>query len=54
MAKTCDPKCFELAELFLSDHSALNTDAAKITLALEIQQCIENEIEFMQSMMEKA
>jgi len=53
-AKTYDPKCYELAEMFLSDEPGLNTDAARITLACEIQQCIENEIEFMRSVMEKA
>lgn len=47
MAKTYDPKCFELAEAFLSDCPDINTDAAKVTLAAEIQQCIEDEIYFM-------
>jgi hypothetical protein len=52
--KTFDPKVFELAALFLSDEPDLNTEAARISLAIEIQQCVENEIEFMKSMMEKA
>lgn len=52
--KTYDQKCFDLAEAFLSDEPQLNTEAARVTLAIEIQQCIENEIEFMRSMMEKA
>lgn len=52
--KTYDPKCLELAELFLSDEPDLNTEAARITLALEIQQCIEDEIFFMRAVMEKA
>ena len=54
MSKTFDPSCYELAERFLSDEPALNTEAARTTLASEIQQCIENEIEFMRAMMEKA
>lgn len=54
MAKTFDSKCYELAEYFLQDEPSLNTEAAKTTLAAEIQQCIENEIEFMRSMMEPA
>lgn len=56
MANTYDPRCYELAAVFLSDphEPELNTEAARVTLACEIQQCIENEIEFMRSMMEKA
>lgn len=44
---TCDPKSYELAEYFLSEEADLNSDAAKMSLALEIQQCIEDEIWFM-------
>lgn len=50
--KTYDQKCFELAAAFLADEPKLNTEAARVTLAIEIQQCIEGEIEFMRSMME--
>ena len=52
--KTYDPKVFELASAFLADEPDLNTEAAKVTLALEIQQCIELELEFMRAMMGKA
>lgn len=54
MARTFDPKCFELAAAFLADHPDLNTEAARTTLAAEIQQTIEDEIRFMEIMMEKA
>jgi hypothetical protein len=54
MAKTFDEKCLELAEHFLQDEPSLNTEAARTTLATAIQDCIEDEIEFMRSMMEKA
>lgn len=53
MARTFDPKCYELAAAFLADEPDLNTDAAKTTLAAEIQWTIECEIHFMRSMMEK-
>jgi len=45
---------YELAEHFLSDHPHLNTDAAKTTLAAEIQNAIELEIQFMEHALEKA
>ncbi len=54
MANTFDQKCFELAEAFLADHPGIRTEAAKITLAQQIQQTIEDEIEFMYAMTEKA
>ncbi len=54
MTKTFDRRCYELAEHFLSDEPDLNTEAAKTTLAAEIQWTIECEIHFMRSMMEKA
>lgn len=54
MTKTFDPKCYELAEHFLADEPKLNTEAARTTLAAEIQYCIECEIEFMRRQMEKA
>lgn len=50
--KTYDRAVYDLAAYFLADEPKLNTDAAKITLAIEIQQCIEGEIEFMRSMLE--
>lgn len=54
MTKSFDSKCFELAALFLGDEPVLNTEAARTTLASAIQQVIEDEIEFMRAMMEKA
>lgn len=54
MAKSFDPKCYELAALFLSDEPDLNTEAARTTLAAAIQGCIEDEIYFMRKLMEKA
>jgi hypothetical protein len=53
MTKTFDVKSYELAEYFLSDEPGLNTEAAKITLAREIQWAVECEIQFMRAMMEK-
>lgn len=51
---TFDPRCYDLAALFLSDEGALNTEAARTTLAQAIQQAVQDEIGFMKSMMEKA
>jgi hypothetical protein len=51
---TVDPKVYELAVAFLSDEPALDTPAARDTLAGAIQQAIEDEIEFMRHMMEVA
>jgi hypothetical protein len=42
-----DPKCFDLAKAFLADEPELNTEKWAHSLALEIQQCIEDEIYFM-------
>lgn len=53
MAATFDKKCFELAVAFLEDHPGIRTEAAKITLAQQIQQTIEDEIEFMYAMADK-
>ena len=39
-----DSKCLELAKVFLSDENELNTEKMAHLLALEIQQCIEDEI----------
>jgi hypothetical protein len=41
MAKTCDVKCYALAEHFLQDHPALNLKTNAHDLALEIQEAIE-------------
>jgi hypothetical protein len=46
---TYDSKCWDLAAAFLADEDDLNTPAAKHALALEIQQCIEDEIYFMRN-----
>lgn len=54
MAGTFDSKCYELAAHFLSDEPDLNTEAARTTLAAEIQDTIELEIQFMRRAMEKA
>jgi hypothetical protein len=50
--KTFDPLCYELAEHFLADElkPELRTDDARTHLALQIQQCIDDEIEFMREM----
>jgi hypothetical protein len=52
-ARTFDAKSYDLAAAFLSDEPALNTEAARLTLACVIQQAVEDEIEFMHAMMEK-
>ena len=44
-----DSKCLELAKVFLSDENELNTEKMAHLLALEIQQCIEDEIYFMRA-----
>jgi hypothetical protein len=51
---TFDSKCHDLAAHFLSDEPALDTEAARTTLAQAIQQAVQDEIEFMRAMMEKA
>ena len=50
--KPCDPLCYELAAHFLADElkQEMRTDDAKTHLALQIQQYIEDEIEFMRDM----
>jgi hypothetical protein len=50
--KPFDPLCYELAEHFLADElkEELRGDDAKTHLALQIQQLIEDEIEFMREM----
>jgi hypothetical protein len=47
--KSYDPRCFELAKLFLSDVPELDNEPSCHSLALEIQQCIEDEIYFMRN-----
>lgn len=42
-----DTKCYDLAEAFLEDHSHLNTEANRHTLAQLIQTTIEDEISYM-------
>jgi len=54
MAKTFDPKCYELAIAFLADEPDLDTEAARITLAAEIQEAIEAELFFMRSTLKAA
>jgi uncharacterized protein YneF (UPF0154 family) len=54
MAKTYDAKCYELASVFLADNPGINSEAARVTMAQQIQQTIEDEIEFMHAMAEKA
>ncbi|MCK1459134.1 hypothetical protein IVB34_12285 [Bradyrhizobium sp. 2] len=53
MAKTFDPYCYELAAAF-KDEPDLNTEAARITLAAEIQEAIEAELFFMRSQLKAA
>ena len=50
---THDPRCYDLAAAFLADEGVLNTEAARVTLASEIQYCIECEIQFMRRAMDK-
>ncbi len=45
--KTYDSRCYDLAKVFLSDEADLNHEQAIHSLALEIQQCIKDEIHFM-------
>lgn len=53
MAKTFDPKVYDLAAHFLQDEPKLNTEAARVTLAAAIQQTIEDEILFMRMELDK-
>ena len=45
--KSYDPRCYELAETFLADEPALNYPEYIHSLAIEIQELIEDEISFM-------
>jgi hypothetical protein len=47
--KTYDPRCYELAEVFLADLPKFNNETFKKLLALEIQQVIKDEISFMEA-----
>lgn len=44
MAKTYDPKCYDLASAFLEDEPHMFTDAKSAELAALIQQTIEDQI----------
>lgn len=44
--KSYDVKCLDLATAFLADEPDLNTDLHRGRLAQEIQDCIENYIEY--------
>jgi hypothetical protein len=51
--RTCDPKCWELADAWLTDYvfnggTSLYKPENIRNLAFEIQQCIEDEIERLQ------
>ena len=48
-----DPKCYELAAHFLADEPGLDTAEAREHVALQIQHCIEAEIEFMREVFPK-
>jgi len=47
--KTYDQRCYDLAMEFLKEESDLFTPLHVHSLALEIQQCIEDEIYFMRT-----
>jgi hypothetical protein len=47
--KTCDQRCYDLAATFLGDEPDLHNETNIRSLALEIQQCIEDEIYFMRN-----
>ena len=42
---TYDPRCYELAEVFLLDKPSINTEENRHMLAILIQQAIEDFIE---------
>ena len=44
---TYDPRCYDLAEIFLEDEPNLNAEEYKKHLAGVIQEAIEGEIEWM-------
>ncbi len=47
--KSYDSKCLELATAFLSDEPDLDNETSRHSLALEIQQTIEDEIFYMRA-----
>jgi hypothetical protein len=40
-------KCHELAKAFLADYPTLDTEPNRAQLAKEIQQCVEDEIDYL-------
>jgi hypothetical protein len=46
---TYDPRVYDLAELFLSDESEINTEKNRHELAVLIQRTIEDELEWMKN-----
>lgn len=52
--KTYDPKCYELAALFLGDEADLHNEENIRRLAREIQMCIEDEIAMMREEFENS
>ena len=49
LVKSYDSRCYDLAAIFLGDEPDLHSEANIHTLALEIQQTIEDEIQFMRA-----
>lgn len=49
MINSYDPKCYDLAEAFLSDEPTLNTSQNRDQLASDIQQAIEDFLELEKS-----
>lgn len=46
MTRTFDPKCYDLAALFLSDHHDINSEQNRCDLAAHIQSQVEEWIEY--------
>ena len=49
VVKSYDRRCYDLAAVFLGDEPTIHNETNIHTLALEIQQCIEDEIYFMKN-----
>lgn len=49
IVKSYDSRCYDLAAIFLGDEPGLHSEANIHALALEIQQTIEDEIQFMRA-----
>ena len=47
VVKSYDRRCYDLAAVFLGDEPTIHNETNIHTLALEIQQCIEDEMRFM-------